>query len=150
MQTISSKLHPFLNRIQLHIQRVINHDHIRFPIILANKHPVHPVRIFFARPNTFPFQVDAHIYFLNLNTYIFSRIAVLRNSRDNHTNTFHNLSSMAYYKNRVEILWTVRSIFTNIISYSTLNRYMNKIDGIKNVFTKMHNLLRVMTQHILF
>ena len=94
----------FSSRIQLHIQRVINHDHIRFPIILANKHPVHPVRIFFARPNTFPFQVDAHIYFLNLNTYIFSRIAVLRNSRNNHTNTFHNLSSIAYYENRVEIL----------------------------------------------
>ena len=129
MQTISSKLHPFLNRIQLHIQRVINHDHIRFPIILANKHPVHPVRIFFARPNTSPFQVDAHIYFLNLNTYIFSRIAVLRNSRNNHTNTFHNLSSIAYYENRVEILWTV--LFTNIICYFTLNKYINKIEGIK-------------------
>ena len=150
MQAISFKLHPFLNRIQLHIQRVINHDHIRFPIILANKHPVHPVRIFFARPNTFPFQVNAHIYFLNLNTYIFSRIAVLRNSRNNHTNTFHNLSSIAYYENRVEILWTVQSMFTNIICYFTLNKYINKIEGIKNVFTKMHNLLRVMTQHILF
>jgi len=98
MQTISFELHPFLNRIQLHIQRVINHDHIRFPIILANKHPVHPVRIFFARPNTFPFQVNAHIYFLNLNTYIFSRIAVLRNSRNNHTNTFHNWGTIDYYK----------------------------------------------------
>ena len=117
MQTISSKLHPFLNRIQLHIQRVINHDHIRFPIILANKHPVHPVRIFFARPNTFPFQVNAHLYFLNLNTYIFSRIAVLRNSRNNHNNTFHNLSSIAYYENRVEILWTVqlKHIYKNYV-----------------------------------
>ena len=69
---------------------------------------------------------------------------MLRNSRNNHTNTFHNLTSIAYYENRVEI----KRIFTKIMSYSTLNEY--KIEGIKNVFTKMHNLLRVMTQHILF
>ena len=74
---------------------------------------------------------------------------MLRNSRNNHTNTFHNWGTIDYYKELKNIV-EIQRIFTNIISYCTLNKYINKIEGIKNVFTKMHNLLRVMTQHILF